>query len=356
MYESLEKLGWSTWFAERFDGFAREGLEPGRVAISHNYLYRVLVRDGERTAVLSGRLRHAARSAAELPVTGDWVALAPGAGDERDSVRGVVPRRTAFVRAGAGPAGADQVLAANVDVALLLGGLDGDFSPRRLERYLALAWESGADPVVVLTKTDLCDDVPDRVRRVEAVALGVPVHVISAVEDVGLEALSPLLAPGRTLALLGSSGVGKSTLANRLLGRERQRTRGVREGDSRGRHTTSHREILALPGGALLIDTPGLREVGLAAGASDGPRGFEDVEELAAGCAFRDCSHEAEPRCAVLRAVDEGRLPEERLLSWRQLRRELHYADRRRDQRLRLEEQRKWKIIHKAARRHKPRG
>jgi ribosome biogenesis GTPase len=356
MTASLERLGWSPWFAERFEPFARQGLVPGRVAVSHSHLYRVLTPDGERAAELAGRLRHAARSAVELPVTGDWVALAPRPAGERDSVRGLVPRRSAFVRKAAGPGADDQVLAANVDVALLLNGLDGDFSPRRLERYLALAWEGGADPVVVLTKADLCRDLPSRLRQIEAVALGVPVHVVSAVAGTGLESLEPLLMAGRTLALLGSSGVGKSTLVNRLLGEELLKTAAVRESDSRGRHTTTQREIVPLPGGALLIDTPGLREVGLSGSSDRAPAGFEDVETLARECGFRDCSHEAEPRCAVRGAVAAGRLPEARLASWQQLLRERRYAERRRDQRLHLEEQRRWKIIHKAARRHKPRG
>jgi ribosome biogenesis GTPase len=356
MTASLERLGWSPWFAERFDPFARQGLVPARVAVSHSHLCRVLTPEGERDAALSGRLRHAARSVLDLPVTGDWVALAQRPAGERDSVRGLVPRQSAFVRAASGPGGGQQVLAANVDVALLLTGLDHDFSTRRLERYLALAWESGASPVVVLTKADLCEDVGSRRSRIEEVAVGVPVLVVSAVAGTGVASIESLLAPGRTLALLGSSGVGKSTLVNRLLGRAQQKTRAVREDDSRGRHTTTHRELVPLPGGALLIDTPGLREVGLAAGSGAEVAGFEDVLRLAAGCAFRDCRHEAEPRCAVREAVEAGRLPAERLASWQQLGREQRYADRRGDQRLRLEEQRRWKIIHKAARRHKPRG
>jgi ribosome biogenesis GTPase len=252
------------------------------------------------------------------------------------------------VRRAAGDETVQQVLAANVDTVFLVMGLDRDYNPRRVERALVLAWESGAEPVIVLNKTDLSDEVEARRAEVEAAAPGVPVVALSAKRSEGLADLGPWLRRGRTVALLGSSGVGKSTIVNRLLGEERQRTREVRESDQRGRHTTTHRELLALPGGGLLIDTPGLREIQLWATEGGLAAAFGDVETLAAGCRFRDCAHEAEPGCAVRAAVEEGTLPPERLASFHKLRAELRSLEIREDpERLRAERAR-WRSMHKS--------
>jgi ribosome biogenesis GTPase len=246
----------------------------------------------------------------------------------------------------------EQVVAANVDTVLLVLALNRDFNVRRLERYVAAGWESGAQPVVVLTKADVCDDLAAREAEAAAVAPGVPVHVVSSWEGTGLDVLGAYLGPGRTVALLGSSGAGKSTLLNRLAGAEVMATGAVRDADDRGRHTTTRRELVRLPGGALLIDTPGMRELGLWDAAEGVSQTFGDLEALAVRCRFRDCAHDSETGCAVQAALTEGSLAPERLASYRKLQRELAFQARRTDMQARLAEQARWKQIHKAARQH----
>ncbi len=323
---------------------------PGRVVAGHTSLLRVRTDEGEALAAVAGSLRHRARAPEDRPAVGDWVALRPPGHGHRAVVQAVLPRRTAFVRRAAGRKDVAQVLAANVDAVFLVMGLDRDFSLRRIERALVLTWESGAVPVVLLNKADLCDDVPARRAEVEAVAPGVPVRAIAAKPGEGLDALIPWLVPGQTVALLGSSGVGKSTIVNRLLGREKQKTQEVLAADQRGRHTTTHRELVVLPGGALLLDTPGLREIQLWSDETGLQAAFEDVQDLAAGCRFTDCRHGAEPGCAVRAAVEEGRLDAARLDSFRKLRAELRALEIREDPLKRREERARWKAIHKSMR------
>jgi ribosome biogenesis GTPase len=314
----------------------------------------VLTARGELEAVLPGRVRHTARRA-ELPAVGDWVALRLEERESKGVILAVLPRYSKFSRKVAGDTTHEQVVAANVDIAFLATALDNDFSPRRVERYLVLAWEGGATPVVLLTKADLSDDVDARVAEIAAVAPGVPLHPISVVSGMGLDALDTYLLPGRTVAVLGSSGVGKSTLINRLLGRETLRTAEVRASDQKGRHTTTNRQLLVLPGGALMIDTPGMRELQLW-GSNEGVREtFEDIGAIAEDCRFTDCSHDTEPSCAVRRAVEEGTLPAERLENYRKLQAELQYLRVKQDVQARLAQKRQWRTIHKAARNHKPR-
>jgi ribosome biogenesis GTPase len=337
----LVSYGWSSWLQREFEPFAARGFVPGRVVEERRAHHRVVGDAGERLAVVGGALRREADAGAAWPTVGDWVALEvpPGAGAA--VVRGVLERRSALVRrdvSGGGNRG--QVLAAGVDVVLVVAAANLDFNPARIARYVALAWEGGAQPVVVLSKIDLADDADALVRAAEAAAPGAPVVAVSATEGVGLEALAPHLVPRATAVLVGSSGAGKSTLLNRLAGEDRQAVRAIREDDDRGRHTTTSRHLFALPSGALVIDTPGLREVGLWESADGVRAAFSDVEDVAASCRFRDCRHETEPACAVLAAVASGALASERLASWRKLVRELAFQARKADRRLAAERRR----------------
>ena len=336
----LESLGWDAGWASELEGLEQPDLIPGRVSAQHRGGYAVWTENGDVRAEVAGALRYQRAVGGVLPAVGDWVGLRGRPEGGRGTIQAVLRRKSAITRNSADRNSIDQVLAANVDLVFLLNGVDDDFSLRRLERYLTTAWESGAEPVVVLTKTDLVEDVSEPALAAESVAIGVPVLPVSNVTGAGLDALEPYLRPGRTAVLLGSSGVGKSTLLNRLAGRELMRTAEL-AADGTGRHTTTHRELLRLPGGALVIDTPGLRELQLFEGDVDAA--FSDVEALAADCRFRDCAHQREPGCAVLAAVDNGVLELDRLRSWRKLQRELAAVAARRDKRLHAERKRRWK-------------
>jgi ribosome biogenesis GTPase len=338
---SLEKLGWNLHFAAEFTRLGESAAEPARVALVDRERFFVWSESGEHEAAISGRLRHAGDV---WPSVGDWVALNQGA-----RITAILPRRTAFSRKQAGDVTREQVIAANIDILFVVSGLDGDFNARRIERYLLLAWESGARPIVVLNKADVCADVVHAATATEKVASGAPVLVISALEGGGVPALEAFLKPGETAALVGSSGAGKSTLVNRLLGEERQFVQEVRASDSRGRHSTVRRELILAPNGWLLIDTPGLREVQLWASPESADLAFDDIAALAANCRFRDCRHQAEPGCAVLAAG----LDESRLASYSKLQRELAHLERQQDARAAQEEKRKNKRIHRAMRRMK---
>ena len=348
----LQELGWDEARAREFEPWSgKPAHQPGRVLIGFNYLYRVGIEGGEIDAVLAGRLKHRAERQGELPAVGDWVAVRKRP-EDHGAIVAVLPRRSRFSRRLAGNVTDEQVVAANVDVIFIVMALDDDYSVRRLERYLLMARESGATPVVLLTKPDLSADLPADVADVVAAAGDVPVHVLSPKLNQGLEQVAPYMTGGRTAALLGSSGVGKSTIINRLIGSDVRKTREVRESDSKGRHTTTHRELVVLPEGGLMIDTPGMRELQLW-DASESVRGtFEDVEALAGECHFTDCRHRGEPRCAVKTAVDEGRIPPDRLASYLHLQDELAYLARQQDERAQIEEKRKGKIGAKAMRQH----
>jgi ribosome biogenesis GTPase len=329
---NLNDFGWDDGFAAALQ--PHDNCIPARVAAQHRGEYDVLTERGELRAHVAGRLLHEASSGADLPAVGDWVAL------RDETIHAVLPRRSAFQRKVAFHATEAQVLAANIDTVFVVTGLDEDFSARRLERYLTLAWESGATPAVVLTKADLCDDPLAMLLEAEQVAVGVQAHVVSNVTGEGLDELVTYLAPAKTVALLGSSGVGKSSLVNRLFDDEVQATKELAE-DGTGRHTTTARQLFRLPGGAMLVDTPGLREVQLWDADEGIQEAFSDVDELAADCRFNDCAHMREPGCAVQAAIDEGRLPRERLQSYRALQRELKRLAAKQDGRLRSEERKK---------------
>jgi len=334
----LGELGWNPDLAAQLEPHQA----PARVAVEHRGQYVVYAAHGELRVRLPGRLRY---EGADVAV-GDWVAVADDA-----VVQAVLPRRSAIVRNAAFSYAEAQTLAANVDVAFVVTSLGPDLEPRRIERYLVSIWESGASPEIVLTKSDRLDDPWPLVAEVEAVAPGVPVHVVSALTGQGVEALRARLRPGTTAVLLGSSGVGKSTLVNRWCGGQVMATQETRADDDEGRHTTTHRELILVPGGGLVIDTPGLRELQLwDVGAGALEETFADVEELAGDCRFNDCSHTREPGCAVLAALETGELAPDRLHSWRKLQRELRAIAVRNDARLRKEEGRKWHLATRDAR------
>ncbi len=347
----IHAYGWSDALQQNFHTYSERDLIPGRVIVQQRGLYRLATEVGELSAEVSGRFAHDAGEVG-YPVTGDWVACAARADEGAATIHHLLPRSSLFVRKAAGPGQpSGQAVAANVDVALLVASLNADLSPRRLERYLAVAWESGAIPVVVLTKADACPDVPAARESIEAVAIGVAIHAVSALTGEGLVELSALLEPGKTAVLLGSSGVGKSTLVNALAGRELMLTQGIRADDARGRHTTTHRELVLLPSGALLLDTPGMRELGLwdaeaGLGATFGDL-EQEIEILAKGCRYRDCQHRREPDCAVRDALEAGQLDQDRWQSWQKLQRELAHLERRDDPVAREAHRKQWISISK---------
>ncbi len=345
----LASLGWNPRLAEAFVAHAAAGLGPGRVILEHTHIYRVATADGEQLARVSGRLRHRAANRAEFPTVGDWVAIAPAEHDGDARILAVLPRHSRFSRRAAGDPTEEQVVAANIDTVFLVAGLDGDFNPRRIERYLLVAAESGAAPVIVLNKADAAADPASLAAEVRALAGSVPVHVVSCREPETLDALRAYLGHGQTAALLGSSGVGKSTIVNKLLGEDLLRTRDVRESDSRGRHTSTARQLVSLPGGGVIIDTPGMRELQLWE-SGDRAGTFADIEALAADCRFRDCRHRQEPGCRVQAGILSGTLSSGRLESYHKLLAEQAHQTRQMDQRAQIDEKRKTKTIMKAHR------
>lgn len=347
---ALVAYGWDDGWQDAFAPHAARGLSPARVILEHTHIYTVAAERGETLGRVSGRFRHVAQERHDFPAVGDWVACRFEELTGRALIHAVLPRRSHFSRKMAGLTTDAQVVAANIDTIFIVTGCDRDFNLRRIERYLVLTWESGASPVILLNKADQAPDAEEKREQTEALARGVPLYLTSAKTGAGLDQLAVHLQRGRTVALLGSSGVGKSSIINRLIGRDLLRTAEVRESDSRGRHTTRQRQLVLLPDGAMVIDTPGMRELQLWDVGEGVGETFDDIEALAASCRFRDCGHVSEPGCAVREAVDRGDLPRERLENYLKLQAERRHVEDKQ------EEKRRAKIMGRAINRMQRNG
>ncbi|MEM7726171.1 MAG: ribosome small subunit-dependent GTPase A [Cyanobacteria bacterium P01_A01_bin.45] len=345
---NLEHLGWNNFFASSFQRFCEPGFTVARVAIEHRNKYILYSEFGELSGELTGKFRHHATLAEDFPVVGDWVVTRVRESEKSATIHRILPRKSKFSRQSISAITEEQIIAANIDTVFLVSGLDRDFNPRRIERYLILAWESGATPVILLNKVDLCENIEDCFSQVENIAIGVPIIVLSAVNLQGLHSLKTYLKPGKTVALLGSSGVGKSTITNQLKGEMVQAIQAVRQGDNRGRHTTTHRELILLPNSSLIIDTPGMREVQIWANEKSLQSTFEDIEALAQECHFRNCKHQQEPGCAVQEALQLGQLDYSRFHNYQKLQKELDYLAQKQDQKVYIDTKKRWKKITKS--------
>lgn len=346
---NLNKLGLTSFFSEQAETINNKYKNAvlARVVLEHKHLYRIIGEAGEWLATVAGNFAYNAHGREDFPAVGDWVLVEQMPGEEKAIIHKLLQRKSVFSRKVAGLEVEEQIVAANVDIVLLVMSLNADFNIRRLERYIVAAWDSGAKPVIVLTKADLCDEADSYVREVESVAFGIDVIVTSAVTGEGFDTLRSLFTEGVTGALLGSSGAGKSTIMNALLKTDYMKVSGIREDDAKGRHTTTHRELVVLATGGCLIDTPGMRELQLWNQSDSLAASFKDIEELAEQCRYRDCTHKSEPHCAVRQAITDGVFGEDRLQSYFKLQRELAYIERKTNIQAKLVEQRKWKKITK---------
>lgn len=331
-YLNLDKLGWNSYFENSFKQYTDGQLVPGRIVSEHKGMYRVQCAEGSFLATISGIMQFQAKNREDFPAVGDWVATNHQLGGGKAIISAILPRKSKFSRKKAGFTTEEQIIASNVDTVFLVNAVNADFNIRRLERYLILAWESGASPVILLSKADLCSNIAHYIHQAESIAAGVPVIAISADKKIGLEQLTPYLGVGKTVALLGSSGVGKSTLANVLYGEELLHVDAIREEDDKGRHTTTHRELIVLKEGGIIIDTPGMRELQLWDGEEGIHTSFSDIEDLALNCKFNDCRHETEPCCQVQAAIQAGTLDKNRFKSYCKLQKELKYLVKREKQ------------------------
>lgn len=351
---NLNELGWNPFFEALFNEYKNQGYIPARVFREHKSMYEVFTANGELTASLAGKLRHQAISKSEFPVVGDWVVLKVENNDQMGIISAVLPRKTTVVRKAStdrkregGGALKEQVIAANIDMIFIVSGLDQDYNIRRIERYLTLVYDSGATPVIVLNKADLYPDVQSRIAEVEEIAFGIPIHAFCALHPEELTPLNEYFSTGKTVALLGSSGVGKSTIINSLLGYERQNVESISQSVGKGKHTTTHRELIFLPGGGIIMDNPGMREIQLITEMKISDDVFQEIEELAENCRFKDCQHISEPGCAVIAAIEDGTLDEKRYESYLKMHREIKYLDERRYKSANIMEKEKWQSLMK---------
>jgi ribosome biogenesis GTPase len=351
---NLADFGWNSFFENHRANNQNENLIPARVSFQSRGMYRLLSECGELWAEIGGALRHEWLDAGDLPACGDWVLVDNPAPGDRTIIRFLLPRKTHFSRKQAGTAMESQVIAANIDTVCLVSGLDSDYNPRRIERYLVIAYESGARPVIVLNKADICLKAADRVREIMSMAPEVPVLAVSATAGIGIEDILRYLGRGQTVAFLGSSGVGKSSIVNRLLGRSAQEIRTTDSHTGRGVHTTSARQLFLLPAGGLIMDTPGMRELQIWLVDPGLDIAFEDINMLAERCRFRDCSHQNEPGCSVQAAVLSGELDSQRLANYFKIRKEASYIESKRVHSASWVEKERWKKVAKAARQMKP--
>jgi ribosome biogenesis GTPase / thiamine phosphate phosphatase len=328
---NLYNLGFSKTLAKEFEIFEKD-YSVGRVCAEYKNMYKILTEDKEILGTISGKLNYQALGRIDYPAVGDWVVIDKiSNGSDRTIIHKILSRKSKFSRKVAGNVIEEQIMAVNIDILFICMSLNNDFNLRRIERYTTMAWESGAVPVVLLTKADLCSDVYEKVGAVESVAIGIDIKVVSSLEDTGIDLVKSYLYEGKTAAFLGSSGVGKSTLINKLLGNDVLATKEVREGDDRGRHTTTHRELFLLPDGGIVIDTPGMREFQILDAVEGIDSSFEDILELAAQCRFSDCTHNSEPGCVVRKSLEDGALSEARFENYLKLKKEAEYIARKTD-------------------------
>jgi len=349
---NLDKLGWNSFFQDQFKEFDEKNLIPGRIFLIRKDQYLVYSEQGELVAKISGKIHHDAQSKSEFPAVGDWVIIDFKPDEDFSSVLTILPRQSSFSRKvssgrkrRSGGLTEEQVIAANIDTVFIVIGLDRDFNLRRIERYLTLVYDSGSSPVIVLNKSDICLDLDEKITEVESIAFGIPIHSVSAKQNEELDILLEYLPKGKTVALVGSSGVGKSTIINSLLGEERQEVKPISESVGKGQHTTTKRELIFMPSGGMIMDNPGMREIQLWADEEGLKETFKDIEELAQNCRFNDCQHENEPNCAVKEAIEDGSLDNDRYNSYIKLKKELWYLEESKHKSSRQIEKAKWEKI-----------